>query len=234
MVGIIAAMIRRVLMVVAVFGVAGACGFAQTRQFTGKVSDSLKSFEFTIHITPPDRSRGEQAGSFDRIEVRSGGKAIQTIEFAKEDGKPVDFEPLESVTFLKDVNCDGYKDLLVRKSLGLVGDAWYFLFRFDPSQGRFVPYPPFSKLAYKGTDCPAKLVNVHVNTGGDGCYYESATYHWVGDELEPLRIEDQSDAGNRNLLRIVRVWRDGKEAVESTVTFKMGGDCHAPHPDPSN
>jgi len=157
---------------------------------------------------------------------------VQTIEFAAEDGKPVDFGPPESLAFLKDVDCDGYADLLVRSSVGVHGDAWYFLYRFDPVRRQFVAYPPFRKLSYKGTDCPAKVVRAYVNSGGAGCLYESATYQWVGHNIEPLRIEDQNDAGNGNLVRTIHVWRDGKESVESTVTFKMDGDCHALHPNP--
>ena len=236
-VGIMAAMIQRNmiqrrLILVGMLGLACDYGLAQTRQFTGKVAESFKPFEFTLHITPPDRSRGEEAGAVDRIDVRSGGKAVQTIEFSEEDGKPVDFGPLESWVLLKDVDCDGYADLLVRSSVGLPGDAWYFLFRFDPGRRQFLPYPPFRKLSYKGTDCPAKVVRVSVNMGGAGCYYESATYHWVGHDLEPLRVEDQNDAGYGNVVRTIRVWRDGKESVESTVTFKLNGDCHVLHPNP--
>lgn len=196
---------------------------ASTKHFSGIVHQSLPPFRFTIY----EAGDGDGPKRITSIEIQSEHKLTQTIGFDDEDQAPIDFAPGPTVT-LEDLDCDGYKDLLVRTLVGVHGDAWYRLFRFDFSKRKFVEYRPFIDIAYKSVDCRKNLVKTYVNSGAAGCIYESGWYHWVNGVLRPVRIESQDGGENGSFVRTIRVWRDGKEVVLSTKSIPAD-DCHVPN-----
>jgi hypothetical protein len=214
------ARLRLLPLIVLAFSLVAA---AQSDRFEGIVHPSLPLFEFRVHL---ENNAGALAGGFqaiDRIEVRSAGRRTQTIRFA-DDTAPAFRGPWRDVVYLEDVDCDGYKDLLVRTTMGIHGDAWYRLYRFDQVRDVFVEYPRFSKLPLKRVDCPNKSITTYVNSGAAGCEYESAVYRWVNGELQPVRVESQEVAEGGGFTRTVRTWDQGKEtAVKQRVS---PDDCH--------
>jgi hypothetical protein len=158
------------------------------------------------------------------VEITTGGRHVQSIQYSGEE-KPAVPVVSEAVR-LTDVNCDGFKDLLVQHDVGVHGDAWYRLYLFEPSKGRFVLYPRFSKLPFKTVDCQSKIVNTHLNSGAAGCIYEDADYRWSGKRLIPIRIESQmsSDEAMETFTRTVERWHSGKRTVtKKTVSAE---NCH--------
>src|ERR1700730_1144704 len=137
-------LIRLRLVPLIVFAVAYVAT-VQSDRFAGIVHPSLPSFEFRVHIDDKKDGPTEGFHAIDRIEVRSAGRPVQRIQFVGED-TPTFRGPWKEVVSLQDVDCDGYKDLLVQMSVGIHGDAWYHLYRFNPARGLFVEYPRFSSL----------------------------------------------------------------------------------------
>ncbi len=158
------------------------------------------------------------------IGIRHGGKTLQTIHLSGDDVPRV--RDLRGAIQLRDINCDGYKDLLVEFSTGVHGDSWYHLYLFNPNTERFVQYQQFSELPFKQVVCRTKEVTTYVNSGQAGCAYESGLYRWVNDELKPIRIESQQGTDGKwtTFTRTIRTWTGGKE---SKRTLKIAGDdCH--------
>ncbi|MGA2167755.1 MAG: hypothetical protein ABSG62_06045 [Terracidiphilus sp.] len=178
-------------------------------------------------ITEANTEESSGAKRITSIDIHSAKKLVQTIRFEDDEDAPIDFAPGNLVT-LKDVACDGYKDLLVRNLVGVHGDAWHHLYRFDPAKRQFVEYAPFIELAYKGVDCRTKVVKTYVNSGAAGCIYEAGWYQRVNGELFPVRIESQDEDDNSSFLRTIRVWRNGKAIVLSTNSIPAD-DCHEPN-----
>lgn len=196
---------------------------AASEHYAGFVHKSLPRFDFTIS----EVDTGNGASRITSIEIRTSKKLVQTIHFDDDENAPIGFSPEEMVT-LEDVDCDGYKDLLVTSLVGVHGDAWYHLYRFDPSKHRFIEYAPFTDLPYSGVNCHTKIVKTYINSGAAGCDYEAGWYHWVKGNLLPLRIESQDAGANESYQRTIRVWRDGKEVILSSMLV-AADDCHAPN-----
>jgi hypothetical protein len=206
------------LIVLTIAGIA----VGQSNHFTGLVHSSLPPFDFRVHVDSKHEGLAAGFSAIDRIEIRSAGRQVQTINFAGED-TPIVVGPWRESISLRDVDCDGYKDLLVRISLGAHGDAWYSLHRFDKASGVFVANPQFSGLPLQKVDCHNKLITTYVNSGAAGCVYESGTYRWVDGELLPVRIESQ-EVTEGGFNRIVRSWNNGKA---TDLTQRIEGDhCH--------
>lgn len=202
-----------------------ASAVASPKHYSGIVKSSLPRFDFAINeVDTGENNGGKRITS---IEIRRSKELVQTIRFEDDENAPIDFAPGDLVT-LEDVDCDGYKDLLVKNLVGVHGDAWYHLYRFDPPKGQFVEYVPFTELAYGGVNCHTKLVKTYVNSGAAGCIYEAGWYHWVNGELLPVRIESQDGGENGSFQRTIKVWRKGKEIVLSTKSVSVD-DCHAPN-----
>lgn len=187
---------------------------------TGSVHPSLAPFEIVVH------SESMEANWFSRIlslEITTGGRHVQSIRYSGEEKPTVPV--ISEAVFLADVNCDGFKDLLVQYAVNNHGDAWYHLYLFEPSKGIFVSYPPFSKLPFKTVNCQSKIVRTYINEGAAGCIYTSADYRWSGKRLLPVRIETQilSDDTTEKFIRTVESWRAGKRTViKKTVSVA----CH--------
>jgi hypothetical protein len=220
--GILKAMLTRLKLPPAIFFAVACVVTAQSNRFTGIVHPSLSPFEFRVHIDDKKDGMTEGFRAIDSVEVRSAGRPVQTIRFAGEE-TPIFRGPWKEVVSLRDVDCDGYKDLLVQISVGIHGDAWYHLYRFNQARSLFVEYPRFSSLPLKKIDCRNKLVVTYVNSGAAGCAYESGTYRWVDGELLPVRIESQEIATD-GFTRVVSTWSNGKETI---VKERVDGDdCH--------
>jgi hypothetical protein len=184
-----------------------------------------------VHVDDKKDGSTEGFHALDRIEVRSAERPVQTIQFVGED-TPTFRGPWKEAVSLQDVDCDGYKDLLVQMSVGIHGEAWYHLYLFNQARGQFVEYPRFSSLPLKKIDCRRKLITTYVNSGAAGCVYESGTYRWANGELLPMRIESQEIADDRGFMRTVSSWSHGKEAIRKRRID--GDDCHRANQETAN
>jgi hypothetical protein len=216
-------MLGRLSLLSLILSAAACVAAAQSSRFTGIVHPSVPPFEFLIHVGKNHGDLEEGFVAIDRIEIRSAGRLVQTIQFEGEDA-PIVQAPWKEAVSLRDVDCDGYKDLLVRTTVGIHGDAWYHLYRFNPAQGKFVAYPRFSDLPLEKVDCRNKQITTYVNSGAAGCAYESGIYRWVNGELSPVRIETQEPTEDGGFTRTVRSWPNGKETVHKQRV--NGDDCH--------
>jgi hypothetical protein len=161
----------------------------------------------------------------DRITVRQHGRLVQSIPIDT-DGVVIPYGPPIPMATLEDVDCDGYKDLLVLYSNDIHGNGFYLLYRYDRKRGRFVEYQEFANLALSKVECERNTVLTRENSGDAGCAYESGEYRWEKGELVPVRLESQHSPDGSSYTRTIRTWRNGKETVEKrTIT---GDDCHAP------
>lgn len=203
------------------------CGVAETRTFSGSVAASLAPYQFTAHFRGPESALAGGLGRIDSIEVRNGDTLLQTIRYSNDDDAPTEFGEPGGLMSLVDVDCDGYKDLLVRKISGEAVNAWFYLYRFNPVSGKFLLYQTFDQLPYESVNCHTKLVHTHMKGALAGCLYEDGLYRWVHGELMPVRIETQ-DAGKdeRAVERTVYAWRHGRKRLQSRNTFALE-DCHA-------
>jgi hypothetical protein len=131
---------------------------------------------------------------------------------------------------LQDVDCDGYKDLLISETPGIHGDAVMHLYRFDLAQQGFVEYPKFAKLfAFKSVDCRTKTIKTYSNDGDAGCAYSSGTYQWIHGELLPVRIEEQENLplGSDRFVRFIHRW-NGMKQLPTIKRLISDADCHTP------
>ena len=162
-----------------------ALGYARTWRLVGSVAKPLPVFEFKVQIHESDISEEGKGNPIEWIEILSGGKTVQTIRFIQGDDAPKDFGEMKEIVSLKDVDCDGYKDLLVRKSVGIAANAWYYLYRYQPSSHSFVLYPGFDELPFESVNCRMRRIYFHNNSGLAGCVYEDSSYQWVNGKLNP-------------------------------------------------
>src|SRR5205085_2827784 len=91
----------------------------------------------------------------------------------------------------QDIDCDGYRDILIQKTIGTSANTWYYLFRFHLNTGRFVEYERFAKISFVSVNCKDKTVKAYAQQGQAGCAYESDGYQWVQGELKRIRRESQ-------------------------------------------
>jgi hypothetical protein len=162
------------------------------------------------------------------IEVWNRGTKVQTISFEGNSELPTTPKGKKPIRF-EDVDCDGFKDLLVHMTQGVHGDSWYELFRYRPESERFARYPKFAEKAFEKVDCKKKTVTTYVNSGAAGCDYGSGTYRWQDGELVPVRLETQETTSVTNVaIRSIETWVDGKHSVKRRRI--IGENCHLPEP----
>jgi len=197
-----------------------------SRQLSGRVGPRMPSLTFRSTFEGGGAD-SEELGSLKRVDVLSNDQIIQTIQFPDDDS-PLSFGPPEDQIRLEDVDCDGYKDLLVLKDVGYGGvNTWYFLFRYNVRSGKFERYSKFEELPFRKVNCTTKLVQTHNREGWAGCLYEEGTYRWVHGKLDPVRLE-VSDPGEdaSHVVRTVYVWVKGKKRLQSRRWYPID-DCHA-------
>ncbi|MGA9643206.1 MAG: hypothetical protein WBQ72_17550, partial [Terriglobales bacterium] len=212
---------RRRIVVLALIVLCAHVAPSQSVNLTGDVRSGVPHFQ--IHYTgAKDDANG--FATIHSITIRQSGKTIQTIRFSGEDVPRV--RDFRKAVQLRDINCDGYKDLLIEHLTGVHGDSWYHLYLFNRNSGMFVAYPQFSQLAFKQVDCRTREITTYVNSGQAGCAYESALYRWVNDSLTPVRIESQEASGEQNdtFTRTIQMWSGTKREVRKLRV--PADDCH--------
>jgi len=200
----------------------------QVKRITKIIDPSKPPYEFIIHLSDGGKGYSDEAKSIHQIDIRSKSKKIQTIRFEGDD-IPIVFSPdgkleINKIVSLQDVDFDGYKDLLVRYIMGVHGDEWFYLFRYNTKTGTFIAYPAFKEYPLTKIGARNKLIHTYVNSGSAGCRYSSGSYRWVKNELVPVRTEDQSPDDAETFIREIHKWKKGKETI--TTRKILGEDCH--------
>jgi hypothetical protein len=194
---------------------------AETQSVKGRVHPSLPAFDIRLHEQL--RANDSDWARINWIDVRSEGRLIQTIRPPRQPFFSRQHRP--PLAYLRDVDCDGYKDLLV-EGPGPGINKSYDLYRFDPITENFIEYKPFAQLSFDSVSCKERIVKSYKQGGEVGCAYESDEYQWVQGELKHLRQESQLYDGE-GFVRKVRTWRDGKVKTR-TRRILAGDDCHQP------
>jgi len=205
-----------------------AAGFGQTETFVGSINPRLPAVTITTQYEKSRDVDVEMAKTISSIQIHFRNNIVQTIAYKQDDESQPVFHryPNDHPVELKDVDCDGYKDLLVRLSEGIHGETWYHLYRYEPGKRSFVEYLKFTELPLVSVNYKSKTVKTSVNSGAAGCVYSAATYHWVRGELVPLRDEEQWPGKDDNYTRIITDSTKGKAVV--TQRNVSGKDCHIP------
>lgn len=187
----------------------------------GRVSPQL-SVEFVGYRSAVQDARGDSR--LTRIEVRLAGKRTQTLRF-KEQDQPLFFrnDKSEYPIQLRDVDCDGLKDLLVRIGTGAQEAA--YLFRFDADKHRFIEYRPFRTLSLKAVHCKSKTIETYRQAGQAGCAFQKGTYKWAAKELTPIEIEEQTMGDDEKFIRTITSWKNGKR-LTTKLLISARQDCN--------
>lgn len=206
------------------------CGFAvRTKPFQlrGRAHADLPVLTITAKTRPP-QSEANGFLEVTAITIREGDRVVQTISFRDE--LPTTREGLNPISF-EDIDCDGYRDIVVTQTVGVHGDTWERLFRFDPTIKKFVEVKGFEQYPSPEADCKRKILHTYVESGAAGCIYERGTYHWVAGKLEPLEKESQeaSTDGRDAFVRTVDRWREGHHS-RRIIKIPVD-DCHADSPE---
>ncbi|MCU1286811.1 MAG: hypothetical protein JWO13_3161 [Acidobacteriales bacterium] len=209
---------------IALFILIGPPVSAETQKLVQKIHPSIPPIQLHVHKFLAGEDGWFQ--SIDWVEIRSGARKLQTIRFQENERPTFHREQTDPVTF-RDVDCDGYKDILIQKEMGIHGDTWYYLFRFNALSGKFVEYKQFVELPFVSVDCSSKVVKTYVNSGSAGCTYEDNQYKWVAGKLQLIRQELQDDANDQqSFIRTIRTWQNGRQEVRQKKI--VGEDCHQP------
>ena len=193
---------------------------SKTFRLSGSVHPGRAPFKIVVHAEPNGESGFNEILS---VEITSGGRHVQSIVYKGEEKPTVSV--LSQAVVLADINCDGFKDLLVQYQGNNHGNAWYHLYLFEPAKGIFVSYDPFSELPFRKANCHSKTITTYVNEGAAGCEYTSGEYRWSGKTLIPIRMETQANDGNTDeFIRTVETWMAGKRRVDTKKI--SGNDCH--------
>ena len=203
---------------------------AQTEHFTAQIDPKLPEFKFVVHEQNelgPGISMTQKVRQIMAIDIWIGDKHTDRINFG---GSPELLGNEPAVSF-EDVNCDGYKDLLVHsQSTGYVDlTVRYVWYLYDSEAARFGPRNfqkpiPFLRFVPKPTiNCEDKTVSGIVVEPKDECVYEKFTYHWVGDNLLPLQTENQKRSG-KSYVRTTEDWSSGKKTTQKQTI--PADNCH--------
>ncbi|MFC5861970.1 XAC2610-related protein [Acidicapsa dinghuensis] len=211
---------------VAVLAVLQGATPGNMREFSGRVGPEMPNWTFRSTFGGSTAASEDQIGDLTRVDVLSGGQTLQSIEFS-DDESPASFGPPEEQVELRDVDCDGYKDLLILKSVGYGGvNTWNYLYRYNVHSGKFERYPPFEEQPFVDVNCKTKTVHFYDRDGWAGCLYEEQYSRWVGGELKPARLVIQDPEGDDRVMRTIYIWRGGKKVVLSKRSYPVK-DCHA-------
>lgn len=213
---------RRSAVLLVLIALSSQVAQSQSVHLTGEVRSGGPTLQ--IHYTGMVTDEANGFVVIPVITIRQRGKTLQTIRFSGEDVPAV--RDANKAVQLRDINCDGYKDLLVEKITGVHGDSWYHLYLFNPRSETFVAYPRFSELPFKEVNCRSKEISTYVNSGQAGCVYESGLYRWVNEGLIPARIESQeaNDGRNDTFTRTIQTWSGAERNVRKLEV--PADDCH--------
>jgi hypothetical protein len=154
--------------------------------FIFKINPSIPEFTFSIFFRFDTLKR--PVGIL-RIEIRRSDKSriLQTIR-TKQSGGSYEFDNRYRF-FSRDMNFDGYLDLLL--SLGQPGSGgdYYEIFIYDPKSGTFKRDPQFDEILTPVVDTVAKTITS--NFAGGVHSFNRDTYHYENGKLVCIRREDE-------------------------------------------
>lgn len=138
--------------------------------------------------------------------VGYGGQVQQT--FSHEAG----ITPDEATLLARDMNFDGYDDLLLNTTAG-APNAYYLLWLYDPAEGNFVAYPGFESLSSPTPNASTGRISTYER--GSAADYTQAVWQW--DSTGTLQMVSSyavstDDSGN------VTVSETEEDGTESSFT----------------
>lgn len=183
--------------------------------FEGRVHPDLPTYEFHVwrsveetRADEDDGDAGRTRGWLERVEVvrSTDDRVLQTLSV---DGTL----PWEGADYLRlrDMNCDGYGDLLLMTRWGVTGNRSFGTWLFDPKAHGFSRHEGLSELTNPELDPETCTIRSHTVLGSAGLEYRRELHVWRDDELVPVRREVQDlDDEAGHLVRTVRERRDGR------------------------
>ncbi len=159
---------------------------AQAESYAEEVKDSG-----TAEYVQPLKTGQYIYGDADNIYVGYGGSVQQTLTH-----EGVQVAPDTTTLVTKDMNFDGYEDILLNTTAG-AANAYYYLWLYDPAEGNFIAYPGFEDLASPTPNAASKQISTYER--GSAADYSQAVWQW--DDTGTLQMVSQyavasDDAGN--------------------------------------
>ena len=136
------------------------------------------------------------------VYVGYGGNVQQTLFHDGNEGVVVD----ETTLLARDMNFDGYEDILLATSSGGV-NSYYYLWLCDPAEGNFVAYPDFEKLASPTPNAETSRISTYERGSASdytqgvwewddtGMLVEVSSYQVASDESGNVTISSTDEAG---------------------------------------
>jgi hypothetical protein len=167
-----------------------------------------RRYQCTLHTGGPVIEAALIADSAEntiaRIELRHPGesKPFQTLTEGQDES------PYRGADFFagRDLDNDGYLDLLLLNSWGATGNTFYQVWRWSAKQQRFAFDSTLSSISSPSPIAGRPCVRTHTNAGDAGLSYEAATLcledgHWV-------RVASESQHRDTHLNAYLRETRE--------------------------
>ena len=105
------------------------------------------------------------------VYVGYGGEVQQTLFHDGNDNVVID----ETTLLAKDMNFDGYEDILLAASSGAV-NSYYYLWLCDPAEGNYIAYPGFEDLAAPTPNPETERISTYER--GNASDYSQGVWKW--------------------------------------------------------
>ncbi|MDY2712460.1 MAG: hypothetical protein SOV73_03905 [Candidatus Faecivivens sp.] len=163
---------------------------AQAAQYASQISeDGTADFVLTLKT-------GQYAyADSQALYIGYNGEIQQTLFHDGNEG----IVPDASTLLARDMNFDGYEDILLCASSGNV-NTYYYLWLYDPAEGNFVAYPGFEQYSAPTPNADTQQITTYER--GSAIDYTQASYVWddTGSLVRAGEYKVESDgSGNVNV-----------------------------------
>lgn len=138
------------------------------------------------------------------VYIGYGGNVQQTLFHDGNEGIVVD----ETTLLARDMNFDGYEDILLAASSG-GANSYYYLWLCDPAEGNFVAYPGFEKLSSPTPNAETSRISTYERGSASdytqriwkwddtGMLAEVSSYQVATDESGKVTISSTDETGEK-------------------------------------
>ncbi len=172
---------------------------AQANQYASELTDNGTA-DYVLALTTGQYAYADGQAVY----IGYGGEIQQTLFHDGNDGVTPDATTL----LARDMNFDGYEDILLCASAGMV-NTYYYLWLYDPAEGVFVEYPDFNKLSSPSANADTQEITTYER--GSAIDYTQET--WIWDDTGTLVRENE-----------YKVASDGNGSVTLTSQASEGAD----------
>lgn len=183
----------------------------QLKSYTERIHSSLPEYEFKVY----GQIQGQMYQA-KRIDVYKKGtnEVIQRITFDEIATPDGDYLGI----FMEDTNFDGYKDLLIQKSLPAGPNVPYSYWTWDKTTEKFIPYNQLENIVSPEFDSQNKVITSSVRVSANT--FSHLTYRYIDGQITLVKeIEKVGDMEKKvfhvtvkeldgNIMKIVETYDD--------------------------